>query len=192
MLSPQAIAVTSIFFWLLPPFRQFKTKYFFYFLILALSDPITYLYLKVFGYPLYLVHSFASMLTYFVIMYKSEQKKYNVILFILLISGLLVGMLLVDNLQILVLIFNALVLFKFIKTAVIPIFFNNNLNLFYLALIFYELSIVTNVAIALGGGQIKVPLFFVTLSFQILLAIFFTIFTDKSPSLNIQLRSKPQ
>jgi hypothetical protein len=39
---------TSIIFWITPLFKQYKTEYFLYFLIIALADPFTFVFLKLF------------------------------------------------------------------------------------------------------------------------------------------------
>lgn len=42
MTIPDLIAIISMIIWFIPPFKQRKTEYFYFFLILALADPITY------------------------------------------------------------------------------------------------------------------------------------------------------
>src|SRR4030042_4809640 len=64
---------TSFIIWLLPPIRQFKTRFFYYFLILAIIDPIslTYMYLlKTSVHPLFHIIS-----TYFLLLAILSKKQ---------------------------------------------------------------------------------------------------------------------
>ena len=74
-----------------------------------------------------------------------------------------------------------------LKIAILPIYQENTINIFYFALLFYELSIVLNLSLIMGGSNIKMLLFYMTLSIQVLMAIFFTIFTEKSEILLFHL-----
>jgi hypothetical protein len=66
--------------------------------------------------------------------------------------------------------------------------FNKRLfKIYNLALLFYELSVVINLLMFLSGSDLHVVMYYITLVFQILLAIFFTIFTEKSRFLIIKL-----
>jgi|WetSurMetagenome_2_1015567.scaffolds.fasta_scaffold04925_5 hypothetical protein len=186
-LNIQTIFYTSIFFWLLPAIRHYKKKYFFYFLILALSDPVNILYVRLIGYPLYITYSVAGFALFFAITSGNNKNK-NLFTYPTLALLLILGTIYIKNLLYLVLIFHFLILLTFIKTSILSIYLENQVNLFYVALVFYELSVVLNIAMVLGDSDIKVIIFFITLSFQILLAIFFTFFTEKSASLNIHLR----
>ena len=192
MITVQNIITASIIFWLLPPIRQFRKNYFYYFFILALSDPLNILYVKFIGTPLYLVHSIASVLSFYAVIFESDKSTQNIVTALLLLCFYVVGMVFIKNLLVIVLVFNFFVLLKFIQSALFSLYFDKIINVFITALLFYELIVVTNLVTILGGGEIKITVFFISLSFQILLAIFFTIFTDKSPALNIQLRSEPQ
>jgi len=181
----------SIFFWLLPPIRQYRRKYFYYFLILALSDPFNLLYVKLIGFPLFITYSTAGFLLLFSITYPATKNNIKKTIFIQLplMLILILGTIYFHSLLYLVLISHFLILLIFIRSLILPIYLRDQINFFYVALVFYELSIVVNIAMVLGESEIKVLMFYITISFQFLLAIFFTIFTEKSPSLNIQLRT---
>ena len=85
-----------------------------------------------------------------------------------------------------------LIFIKFFKIGIVNLHKYNSINIFQLALIFYELSVVVNQLVLLNNYDIKVVFFYTTLFFQILIAIFFTIFKENNPRLNISLKTTPQ
>jgi len=94
-----------------------------------------------------------------------------------------------NNQDIPIAILRTLILFKFIQKAVIVLYGNGELNFFYLVLIFYEISIIFNVIVHFAGTDADFIVFVSTLSFQILVAIFFIIFREDSPLLSFILKT---
>jgi hypothetical protein len=82
-----------------------------------------------------------------------------------------------------------LIFLLLLKIAVLPIYQKNVINIFHFVLLFYELSIVLNLSLVMGSSNIKLLLFYMTLFFQIIMAIFFTIFTEKSEILICRINS---
>ncbi len=179
MSSVQNIIDISVFFWLLPPFRQFKGRFFYYFLIMALSDPITIFCFEVLKLSVNTIHSIAGLFLILSILFIEEGIKKKFIL-TLLISGFILGMFYLPNHLYLLVAIHIVIFLMLLKIAIVPIYQKNIINIFYFALLFYELSIVLNLSLIMGGSNIKMLLFYMTLSFQVLMAIFFTIFTEKS------------
>lgn len=188
MSSVEAIIDISVVFWLLPPFRQFKGRYFYYFLILAVSDPITIFCVEILKAPLYSIHSIAGLLLIFSILFYTGKFENKYTLSVLILAGFIVGMIYLKNLLILVLITHLINFLMFLKVAILPIYRDGNVNFFYVALLFYELSIVLNLSVFIGQSDMRILIYYMTLFFQILLAIFFTIFTEKSNILTLHLK----
>lgn len=183
------IIYISAFIWLLPPIRQYKRMYFLYFLILGLSDPINILLVTQFSIPTNYVHSISSFCIILTVITFPDKLKY--ILIIITSFVYVLCLVYIENLLYLMLILHFSILIIFIKRTLIPVFQKNLLSIFNLALLFYELSIVVNFAMVLGGGSIQYLIYYVSLFFQLSMAIFFTIFTEKSPLLLIYVRSAP-
>ena len=179
----------SVIAWLLPIFRQLKSKLFYFFLILGLMDPLTrfistYLNLMQPG----VLYSVGSLLLFFSIENTIQDFLKSRIMNLLLVVGCLIGIMLIQKLEILVALLQVLILYKFIKILVIKLYNLGELNLFYLVLIFYELSVIINLIVIASGTETDIKVFIATLSFQILVAIFFTIFREDSEKLTIQAK----
>ena len=180
----------SIAIWLFPAIRQYKTNLFYFFLILALEDPavsIVTLLLDILDPTL--VHRIASMLLFYSIDFNLDNIKKNWILNVILVVCFFIGLLVIDNTFFLIIIIHTLILGKFIKYIVIRLHNKSETNLFYLVLIFYELTILVNLIVFLSENNIGYMLHYITLAFQFLIAIFFTVFRVDNPILVRSLRS---
>jgi hypothetical protein len=191
MLIAKIITYASIFVWLLPAIRQYKGKYFYYFLILALSDPLNIFFVNVLNVPNYFFHSIAGILLFYSIGTSTQSFlkywKFN-LLFILVFLFTLFTL---PNLLFLILILHVLILSIFIKQSVILLHQSGELNYFLLVLIFYEITVLLKVIVFISGTDTGIMFFYLTLSFQILVALFFTIFREESSILTIKLRTLP-
>jgi hypothetical protein len=185
----RTIIYISILFWLLPPFRQFRCKIFFYFLILALADPIALFLIKVLDYSPQIIHPIAGFLLFYSINFSLSNLKRYWIIHLIFISGFSISLFYFDNILYVLLVIHFLILFKFLRIVLTATYNNGYINIFYLALSFYELSVIVNLAVLLSGSNLHIVMYYITLAFQTLLAIFFTIFTEKSRFLIIPLKS---
>src|ERR1035437_9359451 len=81
------IVYFSILIWLLPPFRQLKGGYFLYFLTLGYSDPLVFLFLKLFHLNVEYIHLIiAFILTLSVLFYnKNLNWKWLIVLLLYVI-----------------------------------------------------------------------------------------------------------
>ena len=184
------IVYISTFFWLFPPFRQYKGRYFYYFLILALADPINILSISIIGVPNYFVHSIISLLLFYSIGTGENEKKYMLANMIFMLAFFLF-LFLLDNLLYLILTLHLLILYRFLRLSLLNTFSKNELNLFLLVLIFYEISAIVNLIVFISKSNLGVVFYYLTLSFQILVAIFFTIFGEDSSVLKLKFRITP-
>ena len=185
------IVYVSIFFWILAAIRQYKGNYFYYFLILALSDPINIFCVSFIGVTQGWVHSVAGLLLVYSVGYNNNEFRKYLILNIIVILVFLSILIVLSNLRYLILATHMMILAKFLKIAFVQLHNNSKLNLFYLALIFYEITIVINFIDLITGVSIGITFFYIILAFQIILAIFFTIFREENPMLNFKLRTSP-
>lgn len=186
------ITYLSVFFWLFPPFRQYKERFFIYFLIMAIMDPINLLYVQVLGGKNLIVFTIGSILLFYSINFSLNILKKFWYVNVLFIALIILFFLYIPNLRLLIILLHLLIFIKFFKIGVITLHKYNSVNIFLLALIFYELSIIINELVFLSNYNIKVIFFYTTIFFQILIAIFFTIFKEDNPRLNIKLKTIPQ
>lgn len=180
----------SMIIWLFPAIRQYKTNLFYFFLILALEDPTCHLTTKLLGlFDTTYIHSLASLLLFYSIEFKWDDIKKNWILNVILIVGFALWLFMLPNHLLLVIIIHSLILGKFIKYIVIRLHNYSETNLFYLILIFYELTILVNLIVFLSENNIGYMLHYITLAFQFLIAIFFIVFRVDSTIMIRSLKS---
>jgi len=187
----QIITYLSIFFWLLPPLRQYKEGLFLYFLITALMDPLNLFYVVIMGGHQFIIHSISSVFLFYSINFSLINLKKYWYLNALYIIAVILALVYLSNLLLLIIALHLLIFIKFFKIGIVTLHKFNNINIFQLALIFYEISVVINELVFISNLDIKVVFFYTTLFFQSLIAIFFTIFKEGNPRLNISLKSFP-
>ena len=181
----------NIIIWSFPVFRQFKTKYFAYFLIIGSSDWI------VIGYKLlingrsnfpYVILSYLSLIVLFS---PRIVKKYlftllSVIIILILIHFLFVNVWLDIFLICLINLSILYVLFTQLFNEVVE---ENKLNLFLFMIIFYELTIITKLA-TLGTGAVNNYYYYaISNMVDVLVGIFFVCFKYGNPKLIYKLKS---
>ncbi len=187
-LATVVVYVSSIV-WIFPIFRQYNTRMFYFFLVLGLSDPINIFSLWALNTKPGFVHSIAALLLFYSLNFRDNQKLK------MSHTDILVGILFLslafflNELFYLTFLIHLLILSRIIQIIVVDIHKKSELNIFYLVLIFYEISIVMNLFILLSRTERGMLLFFITLTFQILIAIFFTIFKENNPRLLLKLKS---
>lgn len=175
--------------WLLPIFRQYKSNFFYFFLILGLMDPLTILFVSVLGLvPQGLIFSVGSLILFFSIDNSIQRLLEQWIINSLLTVVCFLMIFYLPTLEILVALIHMLILFKFIKIIVVQMHKDSEFNFFYLVLIFYELSLIINLVVHFSVTETSVTLFYATVFFQMLVAIFFTIFREDSPLLTIRTK----
>ena len=175
--------------WIFPIFRQYNTKMFFFFLFLGLSDPLNLFSVSVLQIKPGLIHSVAALLLFYSLNFRDKQKLKISYTDILVVVLFLSAVFIFYNLFYLTLIIHFLILSRFIQIFVIDLHQISELNIFYLVLVFYEISIVINLFVLLGESEKRMFLFFITLTFQFLIAIFFTISREDNPHLRVKLKS---
>ncbi len=189
MAITQSIIYASIFFWLFPVYRQYKGNYFLFFLILALSDPMVMLSVAVLKVQPTLIHSIAGIFLLYSIDTVKQEFERLWLLNLMIVVTFIIALLLLSNLLILVLILHFLILIVFIKKLMLKLHQLSEFNWFYLVLIFYEITVILKVIVFISGTEIGILYFYLTLAFQFLVAIFFTIFREESPLLRTRLIS---
>ncbi len=188
----QFILALNIFVWLLPPIKQYGGKYFYYFLILALSDPLNIAIRHLFHFTFYL----HLILDLFLILSLFDFRMLKNIPFVILLILFSVGsniFLTPDSVAVLMIICDLIMLTIFLKRAVLCLHDYGNINLFFFVLILYETSALSKYLILLFELPVKVIYFNLTTAFEILIALYFTFYaTDNSPKIpfHTELKNK--
>jgi hypothetical protein len=184
MIIPKIIFYLNILAWLLPPFRQKGCRYFLYFLILAVSDPL----FTVIDYFHQTDSTFLYLVVSILILMVLFRKAY---LSLLLIPVILLGIYL-SNLEIRAFTFivHFVILLYFLKEFILLISDKSRILIFNLILVLYEASIMFKFAatyLAIAGYLF----FYITTAFEIFIAVFFTVYNEKSSPV-INLRMEPR
>ena len=188
----QIILTLNIFVWFFPPIKQYGGKYFYYFLILALSDPLNIAIRQVFHFTFYL----HLILDLFLILSLFDFRMLKNIPFVILLILFSVGaniFLTPDSVAVLMIICDLIILTIFLKRAVLYLRDYGNINLFFFVLILYETSTISKYLILLFELPVKIIYFNLTTAFEILIALYFTFYTtDNSPKIpfHTELKNK--
>lgn len=180
----------SAIIWLIPPVRNNKTTLFYYFLLLAIHDPIKLIFKEIIEYDLPFEFSLLVAYLCFISLIKVENIK-KTWLFVLTGMLLLIGATLyfqeyfVNIISLLIcdlLIF--IVLLK--KFAEINVEFRSY-SMFYVTLIFYQLTTLIKYSSFIIDTEFANEYFIVTSIFQILFGLFFSIFRENDSRLMVKL-----
>ncbi|MGD8778827.1 MAG: hypothetical protein PVH88_07675 [Ignavibacteria bacterium] len=174
----------SILLWIFPAIRQFQGRFFYFFLILGIHDPVYTLFNELWDFSLPLVYTVS--LHYLLIPSLSSWKDIlnNKYLLILPLIVFVVLSFFFNDFRVyftILIIIHSIIFFKvfifFLKQNV----YESSINIFYVALLFYELTNILKVSNIMVGIDNAIANFILTSLFQILFGIYFSLFKDDHP-----------
>jgi len=167
--------------WLIPPFRQSKTRFFLYFLILALSDPVNIGSFYIFHTGIWTGNVLTSCFSLITLLETQRIKKniiliiiYVAIIFYFLINSNMNGMRLLTGINLF------FVLLLFANDFVISLKNNASINLFYIAVLLYNMTNFTKVIFSFSHIKTGFIYFYITTFFQIFIALYFSFYNVKN------------
>jgi len=191
MLLPEIILFLSIIIWLFPPFRQYKGKFFFYFLILALLDPLIdfiFLFASVNTIRIYSVADLFMIIS--LINLRKLQKYLPFILPITVIVIWFSSFLNIRFLNFFIVIEHLVILIIFLKMTIVDIYDSMRINLFYIMLDLYLSSLIFKFLANLIDLRFGLLYFYLTSAFEILIGIFFILYNEEnSPKVKLISRT---
>jgi hypothetical protein len=181
MLIPYIIFYLSIFAWLFPPFKNRKTEYFLFFLILAVADPLVYLLIaatKIDPIQIYPFINYALIVS----LIEFNKVRKNWILFIIPLIGLFLASFFLSFIFLygIKILLSSIILFFFLKAALLYVNKHQSINLFFLLLILYEITIVVKYIFVATHTRTGIIYFFIMSFFETFLGIYFTFFNVNS------------
>ena len=181
MIIPYILLFTSILIWLFPPFRQYKTEYFLFFLILALADPVIYLLLKTLSFQ---VTRTNLIITFFMILSLIDSNKLKkgwifILLLLLVLLTAAIKLPLKEVYQIKI-ILSCIILFFILKDSLLYLNEHQTINLFYLIFILYEITIIIKFIYTASRTHTGTIYFYTTGFFEIFIGIFFCFYNMKN------------
>ena len=173
--------------WLLIPFRQIRTNYFYFFLVLAvysaffLLDHILLIHpAKVyFGQGLFLIIS----------LYNFRKIPYYIpfLLIILIISIILPIWLSIETIIPFLVVEHVIFFFIILKRTVLYSYQFKKLNIFHFVLLLFGITAITRFIVVLNNLRTGVIFFYITAAFGIFIGIFFLFYNENnSPEISLE------
>jgi hypothetical protein len=169
--------IIGIIVWLIPPIRQYRGKFFDYFLVLAVIDPISIIYGKFTNssIPLWIFVLFGYLLIISVIT-EEILKKFKYIFILIPFIFILFTPIMNNNLYFLFLtVENTFLLLVFLRLLILEFVSTKKVHFFYLVLVFYVLTIIFKFFNFLIGFADATAFFIITSIAQIFFGLFFSI-----------------
>jgi len=180
------IAFASVFVWLIIPLRQFRTRFFPFFLVLGLLDPAAFISGRIIHYNLDILYLFGCVILLYLALLeiRTKIKVWLVILFTA--AALIVVLYYINSISILQIIIHLIILVYFLKILVVYYSENRKLLLFHLFLFAYEFSLVLKFFMVYHELEIGPAYYYLTTGFQIFIGIFFLLFNESnSPKISV-------
>lgn len=181
------ISYVSLFVWIFPIFRQYRSNLFYFFLFLGISDPLSVFAVKVLSikteWPSVLI---APILFYAINIDRTKPFKISKLeIFVFVLTYFLIFF--IDNFNVILLIIHTLITIRAIYIIITDLHYRQKINIVRLVLAFYMITSVASLLIYLNGDYHAFLLFFTNLAFQLLLAIFFSILSENNPKMNYKV-----
>ena len=182
------IYYSAIAIWIFPPLRQIKSKYFYFFLFLILSEIFAYIFHKLFITNTIVIYSVFSYLLV-ISLFNSNTVKKNIYYLIAALIILVLSSSYIKPLNDIYLIFFQALMFVIILKNIILHFISNRIiNVFQLVLAFYVLTLITKFLNLFTGTADAYTYFIITSTFEILFGLFFSIFKADNSRLVLQFK----
>ena len=179
------LVYASIIVWLFPPIRQFRKSNFYFFLILALMDPIAFIYFEIFKHTIsfnyYLIGNYLLLVSVLWNSNKSEIKYSLIVVGIFYLILLFTINFSANDHLLIAIILQVVILLVFLRTFIVEYAINSKFNFFYLALVFYILTNISKFLIVLIGFADATALFIITTIAQIFFGLFFSVYRENKP-----------
>lgn len=178
----------SVIVWLLPPFKQYKGRYFLFFLILAVIDPIAFSY----GFitRTTLPGQVSTLFHYSLILslISKDVIKKNWVFFLLLTLVMFVPTILrfdrIQNLLVNILL-QSVITFIILKNFILHFVTNRSISVFHSVFLFYQFTNILKYLNILVGYADATAFFYITSIAQIAFGLFFSIHRENKSGLTV-------
>lgn len=187
---PYLIAYLSALFWIFPAIRNYRTNLFLYFLVLAISDPLVILatfilpWLAPRLYLLFAVLAVASLRNLF-----SKKTIYVKVITILFFVGVGAAFTSYNIAYTAIMLDHICVAFIFVALLLSYVALNSKVKGYHVVLLLYEVSIILKVLFMVLHVELGLSYFYTTSIFQMLIAVFFSVYKETDNKLLIDLKN---
>ncbi len=178
MAIPLFIGYAGNIIWLLIPFRQLRTEYFFFFLIYSVTSVFF-----LFNLHIHPAHFYLGQGVFLIISLYNFKKIpfYKFVLFCLLIILIILTYVIsIKTITLCLIIENSLIFFIILKRIVLYSFQYEKLNLFNFVLLLFMISVIMRFVVVAGNIKTGIIFFYLTAAFSILIGIFFLFYNEKN------------
>lgn len=178
----------SVIVWLLPPFKQYKGRYFLFFLILAVIDPITFSYSFITKSTL--PSQVFILFNYFLVLslITKNMIKKSWLLFLLLTLVMFVPTIFqfdrIQNLGVVILL-QSTIAFIILKNFITHYIATRSISVFHSVFLFYLFTIILKYLNILVGYADATAFFFLTSIAQIVFGLFFSVHRENKSGLTV-------
>lgn len=187
MTIPYILFFISVLIWLFPPVRQYRTEYFLFFLILAIADPVGAL-LNIFLAVKPIHENLVITFLLIIALVDTERLKKRWIFVFLSFLILMTAMIFLPfkSMYGIKILLSSIVLFIILKNALLYFNQKQTINLFFLVLILYEITIIIKFIYTASRTHTGTVYFYTTSFFEFFIGIFFSFFNkNNSPDFKL-------
>ena len=177
----------SMIIWVLSGIRQFPTKYRYFFISIAISDPLNKMLIGLEIYTGNYVFLITSLLGFYSTLkfdpYGKDKILYFVLPVIMIITFFIPG-----TTELAFVLIHLFIFYKVFKIATLDLFENKHFSIFKYLLVFYEITVILNVTLRYLEATQFYFLFFVMFAFQVFIGLFYVIFREDKSKLTIDIK----
>ena len=171
MLFRDFIIYLTIFIWVIIPFRQFRTRFFGYFLALAVMDLVLFtidLFIPLNSYYYYL---YGTIIVLYATLFTFKRNSKIIIVLVLFLFVSIIMFYFPEYAALSQIPLHIIITVLFLKVLVVYYSKNRKLLLFHLLLVVYEFSIILKFFVIYGDKRIIIPYFLLTNVFEMFMTI---------------------
>ena len=182
----ESIIYINSIVWLIIPIRQFKTRFFLFFLILGLLDPTAYILGQIFKLNYAVSYLFGTIILLYPALFEIKKKFKLGLVLTLFSTGLIVVFYAMNISLFIQMVVHFIIFVSFLKVLVVFFSENRKLLLFHLMLVLYEFSLLLKFFVFYLEPGVGPAYYYVTTAFEIMNGIFFIFFNEEhSPKLSM-------
>jgi len=178
MLLIESIAYINAIVWLIIPIRQFKTRFFLFFLILGLLDPTVYIWDHIFTLNIAIPYLLGTTILLYPALFELKNKIKLGLILALFTMDLIIVFYAINISIIIQMVIHFIIFISFLKVLVVFFSENRKLLLFHLMLVLYEFSLLLKFFVFYNEVGVGPAYYYVTTSFEIMIGIFFIFFNE--------------
>ena len=186
MSIPLLIGFIGNLIWLVIPFRQVRTSFFFFFLIYGISSAIMLIDSFILIHPAYI---YLGQGFFLIVSLYDLGKIPNYKFFfpgVLLTSIILPLVISVGIITIILILQHVIIFFIILKRIIVYSNENDKLNLFHFVLLMFEISAIMRFVVVAGNIRTGIIFFYLTAAFSILIGVFFLYYNvENSPKFSM-------